>query len=401
MKLKTKTVSEVNKYISLRLENDVILQHLAIKGEISNLSGRDSGHVYFNLIDGNTQISCVMFKSIADNFRDKLVEGSSLIVFGKVQVYEKQGKYQINVSNIVEDEASYLNKLFLELKEKLLKLGYFDNTRKRKLPEKIYKIGLICSKTSAAIIDFLTILESRHPLLEIILIDVHVQGDQASKEVSSAIRQLQSIELLDLIVVTRGGGSAEDLFIFNDEEISKAAFESKIPVLSAIGHERDTCLLDLTADIVAGTPSIAAQMISENFFSSVREISYTLEKINDLIRSRFKYERLKLESDSNSLIENSSRIFEYRKLEIKNLLDNIQSCLENRFSSSKADLDNKLKLLKSYDITNILERGFSILMKQNKPLKNPEILNKGDIIEIQTLNFLIDAEVKKIKAIKK
>ncbi len=397
MKLKMRTVTELNRHISLLIQSDITLQNLLVKGEVSNLSGREGSHLYFNLIDGETQISCVVFRSAANALRDKIKEGKSLIVSGNIQVYAKQGRYQINVKSVAEDEASYLNKLFLELKAKLERLGYFDPKRKLPVPKKIKKIGLICSKTSAAIIDFLTVLKARSPLLEIFLIDVHVQGDKTALEVSSAIKMLQNIEDLDLIVITRGGGSAEDLFVFNDEEICRTAFESTTPILSAIGHERDTCLLDLCADIVAGTPSIAAQMISEGFFKSISKIPDMVVEIQRRIDERLVFEQMKLDSKSSSLFSMSEHIFFSKRREIDDTLKRVYSESENRLKNERSGLENKLKLLKSYDIKNILERGFSIVWHDGMVLSDLSQLNRGDTIKIQGYDASIVAEVREVQ----
>lgn len=393
VKLKTKTVEEVNSYIAKQIKSDVILQNLAVKGEISNLSARAGGHVFFNLIDGASQISCVMFSSVAMRQKIQISNNSSVLVLGSLGVYEKLGKYQIYVNAIHVDEESYRHEIYLRLKAKLEKLGYFDKGRKRLLPKNIKRIGLVCSKTSAAIVDFLSVLAKKAPLIEIVLIDVHVQGDMCAKEVCLAIEKLQESEDIDLIVVTRGGGSQEELFVFNDESICKAAFMSKIPILSAIGHERDSSLLDFSADISAGTPSIAAQMISEDFFESSKMLDSKLKTLKMSSNTRLEYDELVLNSKMNSLKTSSASSIELSKSSIENKLYKVRDLISSRLKRESEVLNSQRKMLDSYDVSNVLARGFAIVSKDNLSLTRASDLKVGSTINIRFYDSNINAKV--------
>lgn len=397
MLARTQSVSELTNTISDLLESNLKLKNIAVEGQISNLSKSSAGHYYFNLIDEESLIQCAFFRMAAAKNTVELKEGASLIVCGNVRVYKKSGVYQIQVSRVLESKESYLQRLYLELKKKLEKKGYFSMDRKRPLPLKIRKIGLITSKNSAAIRDFLTILKPRNPFIEIYLIDVRVQGKTAAFEISEAIKYFQGIDDLDLIVVTRGGGSKEDLFVFNDESICEAAFLSRIPVLSAIGHEIDRSLLDDTADIYCSTPTAAAQRISDSLYLSMNTLPIKQKTLKSALEMRLSYERMLLDTKNrglkNALIakvkEGKFALTQYRRT----MLSSVQS----RFKEERLKLEHSIKLLDSYNIDSVLSRGFAIIKKDGRAVVSFEDLQVDEYLELDLKEFTLRVQLKEIQ----
>ncbi len=396
MLVKTKTVSEIVGLVANLIDDKFALNTLAIEGQISNLSKSSAGHFYFNLIDENALIKCVFFRGSAIKNKVELKEGDSIVVCGHLQVYQKSGTLQVRVTSVVESKESYLRKLFLELQNKLQKKGYFDLDRKRPLPASIKKIGLITSKNSAAIKDFLTTLKPRNPFIEIYLIDVRVQGNTTGLEVSNAIKQFQEFDDIDLIVITRGGGSKDELFVFNDELICDAAFNSKIPILSAVGHEIDKSLLDYTADIYSSTPTQAAQIISDNIYISVNTLPIKLKNLDRALAQRFSYQKIIFDSKLNKI----ETYLTYKIREGKNYLTNVDNKLQvktqEKLNSDKLKLEQSIKLLESYNVNNVLSRGFAILKQDGKVITSSKTLQKQDKLQIEMADFVLNVSVDEV-----
>ena len=239
-----------------------------VSGEITNLRAQSSGHVYFTLKDVAAQLSCVLFRGTAAGQRDLLADGQKVLLQGDVTVYEARGQYQLIVREVELQGVGALQVQFEKLKQKLQAEGLFAPERKRALPRFPARIGLVTSSTGAAIRDVLYVIQRRDPSLEIILAPCRVQGDGAAKEIAEAVRLLNELGSLDLILVTRGGGSLEDLWAFNEEPVARAIFESAVPIVSAVGHEIDFTIADFVADFRAATPSAAAEIITEGVFAS-------------------------------------------------------------------------------------------------------------------------------------
>ncbi len=393
---KPQSVSEITNIISELIDFDLSLKNLALEGQISNLSKSSAGHYYFNLIDENALIRCVFFRGQAYRSKIELKEGDSIIVCGNVQVYKKGGTYQIIVTSVMESKESYLQKIFLELKKKLEKKGYFLPERKRPLPEKIRKIGLITSKNSAAIKDFLTTLKPRNPFIEVYLIDVRVQGETTGVEVSNAIRSFQDYDDIDLIVITRGGGSKEDLFVFNDEMICDAAFESKIPILSAVGHEIDNCLLDYTADIYCSTPTAAAQKISDAMYITVNTLPLKIKSLRTAFSVRFSYEKMLLDNLINRVESHAISGIRQDKSRLSDIDRRLDRSVIDRISNEKMRLEQSIKLLESYNVKNVLERGFAILKRDGEAIVPHSIIKKNDKIEIELNDLILHVTVDEV-----
>ncbi len=264
------SVSELTEQVRRLLEKH--LGQVWVTGEITNLRAQSSGHIYFTLKDANAQLSCVLFRSATVAHRELLTDGQKVLLQGDVTVYEARGQYQLIVRAVELQGVGARQIAFEKLKQKLAAEGLFAPERKRSLPRFPQRLGLVTSPTGAAIRDVLHVIQRRNPSLEIILAPCRVQGDKAAEEIAEAIRRLNDIApphvSLDLILVTRGGGSLEDLWAFNEEIVARAIFESALPVVSAVGHEIDFTISDFVADVRAATPSAAAEIITEDVFAS-------------------------------------------------------------------------------------------------------------------------------------
>jgi len=284
------SVSELTTQVKRLLEKSV--GSVWVTGEITNLRAQSSGHMYFTLKDAGAQLSCVLFRSEAVRNRSGLQDGQKLLLQGDVTVYEARGQYQLIVRAVELQGIGALQLAFEKLKQKLAAEGLFAPERKRPLPEYPQRIGLITSPTGAAIRDVLHVVQRRNPALEIILAPCRVQGDGAAEEIAAAIRLLnefntqQSRFNLQLILVTRGGGSLEDLWAFNEEAVARAIFESAIPVVSAVGHEIDFTISDFVADVRAATPSAAAEIITEGVFASREFVAEAPGRLRRKVRQR-------------------------------------------------------------------------------------------------------------------
>ena len=288
------TVGELTLEVRQLLEKGI--GRIWVTGEVTNLRAQSSGHIYFTLKDADSQLSCVLFRNEARANREMLQDGRKVVLQGDVTVYEPRGQYQLRVMAVESQGVGALQLAFEKLKQKLNAEGLFAPERKRPLPRYAQRIGLVTSPTGAAIRDVLHVVRRRHPGLEIVLAPCRVQGQGAAEEVADAIKLLNEFSgsaeaELDLILVTRGGGSLEDLWAFNEEAVARAIFESDVPVVSAVGHEIDFTIADFVADLRAATPSAAAEIITEGFFSSIEFVAAAGDRLRQLARRRLEDKR--------------------------------------------------------------------------------------------------------------
>ncbi len=324
------SVSELTTQVKRLLEKQI--GSLWVSGEITNLRAQSSGHMYFTLKDAGSQLSCVLFRQEPVPQRAQLQDGQKVLVQGEVTVYEARGQYQLLVRAVELQGVGALQLKFEQLKQRLAAEGLFATERKRPLPAYPQRIGLVTSPTGAAIRDVLHVIQRRHPGLEIILVPCRVQGEGAAAEIAVAIRLLNEFNsalrtpysALDLILITRGGGSLEDLWAFNEEAVARAIFESAIPVVSAVGHEIDFSIADFVADLRAATPSAAAEIITEGVFASRQFVAEAAAVMNFRVRQRLAREQ----EDFQSVTQRMLRAHPRRRLdEQSQRLDDLQSGL--------------------------------------------------------------------------
>ena len=295
------TVTALTKYIKYKLESDVNLRKVYLKGEISNFKAHSTGHYYFSIKDENSIIRAIMFNSNAKKLNFLPSEGMKVLVTGTISVYPATGSYQIYVEDLIEDGIGNLYVAFEKLKEKLSKEGLFDPKYKKKIPKIPSKVGIVTAKTGAAVKDIISTIRRRFPLCETYLFPCLVQGENASKDIKEKVLQADQYNL-DVLIVGRGGGSFEDLNCFNDEELARTIFTCKTPIISAVGHEIDFTIADFVADMRAPTPTGAAEMAVPNQYDIMTNINQLKIRLDEAILKKVKYQTLYLDTIKNSFV---------------------------------------------------------------------------------------------------
>jgi len=377
------TVGEVTKYIKQTFVSDPILNNVYVKGEVSNYIKHTSGHMYFTLKDKTSKLKCVMFSNRNRLINFSISNGMKVIVGGYISVYERDGIYQLYAEEIQPDGIGSLYLAFEELKQKLEKEGLFKPEHKKKIPALPRNIGLVTSTTGAAVRDFLTVVKRRFPGVNIYLVPVLVQGVQASEQISDAIDTLNRYSNIDLIVLTRGGGSIEELWAFNEERVARSIFSSKIPIVSAVGHERDFTIADFVADLRAPTPSAAGELVVPVKRELEVKINTLLRQLNFQIGRKIISNKEKLSYLKKRLYSRPEDFIYQKQQEIdnitKDLFRNLKSLLERK-NSLFMRLVEKMEALSPL---KVLSRGYSITRKYNDKtiIKDIKALKKGEILE--------------------
>ena len=357
MALRPITVTQLNDYIARVFDSDMLLMNLAVTGEISNLKYHSSGHVYFSLNDANSKINCFFPASYVKNLRFELGDGLEITAIGKVNVYRKGGYYSLFVRSIqVEGEGS-LAMAFQLMKEKLEKEGLFDQAHKKPIPAFPRKIAVLTSETGAAVRDIIKIIRSRNDLVDIMVFPVQVQGDGAAENMADMLDFVnESFRDIDTIILGRGGGSAEDLWAFNEEVLARAIFRSEIPVISAVGHEIDFSISDFTADRRAETPTAAAEM-------AVPDISELKERLN------------KGSQDLRELLMGKLKVDELRA---EKACEDLRKGLETTITLKEHELEKLKLILEENSPLKIMERGYSVIEKDGTVIRTREELIPGE-----------------------
>ena len=291
------TVRQVNSYIKNMFAQDFMLNRIYVKGEVSNLKYHTSGHIYFSLKDESGTIACVMFAGSRSGLSFRMEEGQQIIVLGVVDVYARDGKYQLYARKIVRDGVGLLYERFELLKKELQEMGMFAQEYKQKIPKYIRRLGGVTAPTGAAVRDIINITKRRNPFVQIILYPALVQGEGAAESIVKGIHALEA-EKVDVMIVGRGGGSMEDLWAFNEEAVARAVFDCSVPVISAVGHETDTTIIDFVADLRAPTPSAAAELAVYDFMEMKKNLKLREEKLLHFMQLILERKRQKLEQYS-------------------------------------------------------------------------------------------------------
>ena len=291
------TVRQVNSYIKNMFAQDFMLNRIYVKGKVSNLKYHTSGHIYFSLKDESGTIACVMFAGSRSGLSFRMEEGQQIIVLGAVDVYARDGKYQLYARKIVRDGVGLLYERFELLKKELQEMGMFAPEYKQKIPKYIRRLGVVTAPTGAAVRDIINITKRRNPFVQIILYPALVQGEGASESIVKGIHALEA-EKVDVMIVGRGGGSMEDLWAFNEEAVARAVFDCSVPVISAVGHETDTTIIDFVADLRAPTPSAAAELAVYDFMEMKKNLKLREERLLHFMQLILERKRQKLEQYS-------------------------------------------------------------------------------------------------------
>ena len=388
------TVSQVNMYIKSLLDEIPHIKNMYIKGEISNFKHYNRGHMYFTLKDSKSQLKCVMFSG--DNYRLRFEpeNGMKVVCFGQVGVYERDGVYQLYVRDMQVDGVGDLTVAFEQLKAKLEAEGLFDESHRKPIPKYPRKVGVVTSNMGAAVEDIKNVISRRFPLCEIVICPTIVQGDLAAPDIVKSIKTLDSMEGIDTIIVGRGGGSIEDLWAFNTEEVARAVYACKTPVISAVGHETDTTICDFVADLRAPTPSAAAELAVPDIASEKQRIANLSNALYDVMSVDIERRQTKLD-----LIKNSSPLASVDAY-FTALNDNVESFnarLLQSYKSIVTSADNKLvgtvRALNALSPRAVLSRGYSITKHDDTVVTSKSDVNRGDKIDITLSDGRITAEV--------
>jgi exodeoxyribonuclease VII large subunit len=376
------TVSQITRKIRASLECN--FSNVSILGEISNVRKPGSGHVYLTLKDKSSQLQAVVFRNIANKIKFELKDGMEVISFGSVTVYEPRGQYQLIINKIEPKGIGALQLAFQQLKEKLEKEGLFDQTHKKPIPFIPQKIGIVTSPTGAAIKDILNIIDRRFANIEILIYPVKVQGEGAAQEIAEAIIELNALTDIDVIIAGRGGGSLEDLWAFNEEVVARSIYNSRIPVISAVGHEIDLTIADLVADKRALTPSEAGELVVPR-----KDLLLDmLEKLNTrLLQSltgklRLSKERLVRVANSYAMKQPFDRLRRWQQ-RLDEFAQRLNINITHALNTEREKLSGIAGKLESLSPLNVLKRGYTITtrLEDNKSLREVKGLNKGDKVK--------------------
>lgn len=436
------SVSALTKYIKYKFDQDPHLQSVLIKGELSNFKKHSSGHLYFNVKDKESVISAMMFKGNASKLGFEPKEGDEVLIEARVSVYERRGNYQIYVNKMQLDGIGNLYQKLELLKKKLKKEGYFNQSNKKLIPKYPKKIAVLTASTGAAIRDIHSTINNRYPLVEQIQISTLVQGTQARQDIIEKIQYADSLDV-DTIIVGRGGGSIEDLWNFNEEDVVKTIFNCQTPIISAVGHETDFTLSDFVADVRAATPTQAAVIATPDQYELLQQIKqyeYTLsryikqyiehqKKQLNHISSYYKFKqpsllydqqiqkRDELERQLNHLLntkvekskhhlkllqqsfnfKNLNQQITQEKQSIYQLHSRLSKIMSNNITNLKTVLKNKLESLNNLSPTNTMLRGYAIVNKDNEVVTSTHKLNENDQISLTMKDGSVDATVKKVR----
>lgn len=377
------TVSQANQYIKNMFNQDFLLNNISVRGEVSNCKYHSSGHIYFSIKDKNGLLSCVMFAGKRRGLDFKMEEGNKVIVSGNINVYERDGKYQLYADKIEKEGTGDLYKRFIELKNELEEMGMFSDEYKKEIPKYSMNVGIVTASTGAAIQDIINISKRRNPYIRLVLYPAKVQGDGAADTIVNGIRCLDS-KNLDAIIVGRGGGSIEDLWAFNEEKVARAIFECNTPVISAVGHETDYTIADYVADMRAPTPSAAAELVVFEYNKLCEKISSYEENMRYRIDIKIRNYRntvndllwkLNKMSPANNIQSKRQRLAD---LEIR-LYDSIN----RKTSERRHQLELLTERLNGLSPLNKLSGGYAYISDdKNKPVKSIKQINADDELKI-------------------
>ena len=392
------SVGQVNRYVKNMFTQDFFLQKIYVKGEVSNCKYHTSGHIYFSLKDETGTLSCVMFAGHRRGLAFSMKDGDKVIVGGSVDVYERDGRYQLYAKEITLEGAGALYERYLALKQELEEMGMFAAEYKQPIPKFVRRLGVVTAPTGAAVQDIRNISYRRNPYLQIILYPALVQGTGAAESIVKGIRMLDGLNV-DVIIVGRGGGSIEDLWAFNEEIVARAIFECRTPVISAVGHETDFTIADFVADLRAPTPSAAAELAVDDYRSVVESVSAYRQRMYRAMSTRLDFYRSRLANFSTKFGYLSP---EYRLREQRQRLADAESSLQNAMEGKLTENRHRLSLyverFTGLSPLRKLNQGFSYVADQEKrTLTSVKQVKNGDTIYISVTDGTIEAKVNSIK----
>jgi len=397
MKLRALEISEVNSYVKRILVNDPILYNLKVRGEISNFKVHSSGNVYLSLKDENSKINCVIFKNNFDKSL-QINNGTKVVAKGYISVYEKDGSYQMYINEIEIEGIGNLHIEFNKLKEKLSKEGLFEAKYKKSIPKMPKAIGVVTSPTGAVIRDIINVIKRRFPKIHIKLYPVNVQGEQSKYDICEGIQFFNIQNNVDTIIVGRGGGSIEELWSFNEEIVAREVFNSKIPIISAVGHETDFTICDFVADMRAPTPSAAAEIATPSLDDIIFKLDNIKNRMGKSLNNQVNVDGYRLDSIINRINNHmDSYVIKDKIIQIDKIYDKISFDVENKVSIEKEKLIKTGTILHNLSPLATINRGYSIVQKDGQIVNSIKEVKFKDSIDIVLKDGNIECSVEKIK----
>lgn len=377
------SVSQVNGYLKELVDGDPLLRGLLVRGEVSNYKCYPSGHHYFSLKDEQGSIRCVMFRGDAARLRFKPVNGLSVIAYGRVSVYPRDGQYQLYCTQLMEDGRGALDRAFEELKRKLEAQGLFDPDKKQPLPAYPGRIALVTSPAGAAVRDMIRILRQRWPLTEVLVVPVRVQGEGAAEEIAAAIHQVNNRDDIDLIITGRGGGSREDLWAFNEEPVAWAIALSNIPVISAVGHEPDVTISDYVADLRASTPSNAAELAVPDQQQERQRLEGLTLRLRQAMEVQLDRDRKELRRlEQSRVLRNPVAVVDDQRMRLDGVQRRLAMALERTLRRGRVELAGLAGRVDAMSPLKVLSRGYAIAKAEGRAVTTVEQVQPGQAMDV-------------------
>lgn len=384
MKYNAVTVTQLNKYLKDKFDEDENLNAILVKGEISNFKNHYTGHLYFTLKDENSLIKCIMFKSYAEKLAFKPKDGMKVMVFGSVSVFERDGVYQIYAKSMLEDGMGDLHEQFEQLKAKLEKEGLFDTSHKKPIPLYPKVVGVLTSQTGAVIRDIINVSTRRNPNVYIRLLPVPVQGLGAAEQIAEKIKIMNDKKLADILIIGRGGGSLEDLLPFNEEIVARAIYESELPIISAVGHETDFTIADFVADLRAPTPSAAAELAVPDVYELKQKINNYQNRYRMSLKKKIELMKLRYEKCMKSkAFTDPTRKMKDQYVLLDTYIKRIENKIKNIHKDKRSQYIEVVTKLDTMSPLKTLTRGYCLTEKDNKIVKSAEQLKQNDEINLR------------------
>ena len=388
------TIRQVNAYIKNMFQQDFMLNRIYVKGEVSNCKYHSSGHIYFSLKDDTGVITCVMFAGQRSGLAFQMKEGQAVIVLGNIQLYEQAGRHQLYATQIMLDGVGALHEKFQQLKSELEEMGMFAPEYKQHIPKYVQTLGIVTAPTGAAIRDMIQVAQRRNPFVQVILYPALVQGAGAAKSIVKGIQALER-EAVDVIIVGRGGGSLEDLWAFNEEIVARAVFECRVPIISAVGHETDTTIIDYVSDLRAPTPSAAAELAVFEYQKVMQQLREVRLQLQSTMQRQVEYYQMKIKQYELQ-ISHKHPIHQIReqKQRVADMQIEMQQCIYQSLERNKHRLQLLIERMKGLSPLEKMNQGYSYVeSKEKQNIRSISQVRKQDVLNIYVLDGTIEVEV--------
>lgn len=388
------SVNELNNYVKKVLDNDEILKHIFVTGEISNYKAHYSGHLYMTIKDESASVKAVMFAGNASRLRFRPENGMKVLIFGTASLFQRDGSYQLYINDMQPDGIGALSIAFEQLKKKLAADGLFSVAHKKAIPRFPGRVGVITSETGAAVQDIFNVLSRRYPAAEVVLRPTQVQGDGAAQDIARAINQFNEVNGADVLIVGRGGGSIEDLWAFNEEVVARAVFNSRIPIISAVGHETDYTICDYVADLRAPTPSAAAELAVPDRFELKSDLISLQQHLFNLTKNKISQERSKLTAieKSGALRDPVTKLNESRR-ELLYLSERITTLTCSLLETEKIKFSGLAGKLNVLSPLGVISRGYAIAQKDEMVVSSVKNIKQDDELSVKLSDGTLKTKV--------